>query len=179
MIDPRPAPIPSATVATIAPMAGISTAATGRRRLLALPGYVDGMPTSVSRRHTALLGSVLFLSAGVASACGGGEDGEAGAATAERTVEVDANEYAFFGDPGTIVAGDTIEFVVSNTGVLDHSMQVLTGEGRVLGQTDRILPGDSDTVVVTFADAGPYRLICDIDDHLSRGQSAGLTVVDG
>jgi len=139
--------------------------------------YVVDMSASVLLRHTALAGGVLLLSA-AASACGGGDDGDAGAATPARTVEIDANEYAFFGDPGTIVAGDTIEFVVSNTGVLDHSMQVLTGEGRVLGQTDRILAGDSETVEITFADAGPYRLICDIDDHLSRGQTAGLTVVE-
>jgi plastocyanin len=31
-------------------------------------------------------------------------------------------------------------------------------------------------VTVTFEEAGNYRLICDIDDHLSRGQSATVTV---
>jgi len=130
------------------------------------------------RASVALTSAALLLSAAL-SACGGSDDADAGPATPDRTVEVIATEYAFNGDPGTIVAGDTIEFVVSNTGVLDHSMQVLTGEGRVLGETVRIVPGASAPVVVTFADAGPYRLICDIDDHLSRGQSAGLTVVDG
>ncbi len=135
------------------------------------------MTASVTHRLVALAGGVLLLSAVTACGDDAGDDG-GGAATPARTIEIDANEYAFFGDPGTIVAGDTIEFVVSNTGVLDHSMQVLTGEGRVLGQTDRILAGDSDTVEITFADAGPYRLICDIDDHLSRGQTAGLTVVE-
>ena len=128
-------------------------------------------------RATAGLAGSLLLATTALVACGDGDE-SGGDAEPARTVEVIAAEYTFNGDPGTIAAGDTIEFVVSNTGVLDHSMQVLTGEGRVLGQTMRIVPGASDSVVITFEDAGPYRLICDIDDHLSRGQSAGLTVVD-
>jgi len=111
------------------------------------------------------------------SACGS-DGGSEGASSPEeaRTVEVTAKEYSFNGDPGTIAAGDTIEFVLTNAGQLDHSMEVLSAEGRSLGKTERIEPGATGLVTVTFDDAGQYRLICDIDDHLSRGQSANLTV---
>lgn len=93
-------------------------------------------------------------------------------------VDITAEEYSFNGDPGTITAGETITFVVSNTGFLDHEMQVLDGNGRKIDGTTRLSPGQVGEVTVTFEEAGPYRLICDIDDHLSRGQSAGLTVVE-
>lgn len=109
--------------------------------------------------------------------CGGDGPSDAGtAAEASRTIDVTATEYAFDGDPGTITAGDTIEFAVENLGQLDHMLEVLSPQGRSLGRTQRIPAGSTDRVTVTFEDAGAYRLICDIDDHQSRGQTAGLTV---
>jgi uncharacterized cupredoxin-like copper-binding protein len=138
--------------------------------------------SQVSRRLRRL--AVLAVGVGLVVSAGCGDDGGDGdgdggtAATVDRTVEVTATEYSFAGDPGNLVAGETIRFVVTNTGVVDHEMQVLDGSGRRISQTGRIAPGASDDVVVTFPTAGPYRLICDIDDHLSRGQSAGLTVAE-
>jgi plastocyanin len=115
-----------------------------------------------------------------ATSCGGSDDaGGAADSPDARTVEVTAKEYSFNGDPGTIAEGDTIEFDVSNTGVLQHSMEVLSSEGSSLGKTERIEPGASAAVTVTFDEAGQYRLICDVDDHLSRGQSANITVIEG
>jgi plastocyanin len=110
------------------------------------------------------------------SACGADGDSSNADSGDARSVEVTAKEYSFNGDPGTIAAGDTIEFVLSNDGQLDHSMEVLSSEGRSLGKIERISPGATGNVTVTFEDEGQYRLICDIDDHLSRGQSATLTV---
>jgi plastocyanin len=34
-------------------------------------------------------------------------------------------------------------------------------------------------VTVTFEEAGIYQVICDIDDHLSRGQQARFEVTEG
>jgi plastocyanin len=111
-----------------------------------------------------------------AAACGA--DGPADEASAEsiRTIEIAATEYKFNGDPGVISAGDTIEIAVENVGQLDHSLEVLSSSGSSLGATERLVPGASGSVTVTFDDAGVYRLICDIDDHLSRGQLATVTV---
>lgn len=109
----------------------------------------------------------------VLSGCGSDEAASNGAT---RTVEVTAKEYSFTGDPGALTEGDTIEFVLSNGGQLVHSMEVLSDEGRSLGKTERLDPGAVGSVTVTFADAGQYRLICDVDDHLSRGQVASLSV---
>jgi plastocyanin len=107
----------------------------------------------------------------------GNDASEAGAGgEPSRTIDITATEYEFNGDPGTIAAGDTIDFSVENAGQLDHSLEVLSSEGRSLGKTERIPAGSRDTVTVTFEAAGTYRLICDVDDHLSRGQSATITV---
>lgn len=106
-----------------------------------------------------------------------GSDSDAGEPEGEpRVVEVTATEYTFHGDPGALLAGDVIEFVVSNVGQLDHSMDVLSPSGRSLGATDRLGPGETGEVTVAFEEAGAYRLICDVDDHLSRGQVVGLDV---
>jgi plastocyanin len=93
-----------------------------------------------------------------------------------RSIEIIAAEYTFTGDPGEIAAGDTIEFVLENVGQIDHSLEVLSPAGSSLGATERIPAGGSGSVTVTFADAGVYRLICDVDDHLSRGQGGTVTV---
>ncbi len=108
-------------------------------------------------------------------ACGSDGGAETSSATA-RTIEITATEYAFNGDPGVISAGDTIEFAVDNIGEVDHSLEVLSSAGSSLGKTERIPPGSVGTVTVTFEDDGAYRLICDVDDHLSRGQTATITV---
>lgn len=126
-----------------------------------------------ARRRLVVLLSV--VAASVLLACGGEEESEAPSEPA-RTIEIRATEYAFNGDPGVISAGDTIEFVLDNVGQLDHSLEVLSAEGRSLGKTERIAAGATASVTVTFADDGVYRLICDVDDHLSRGQSATITV---
>ena len=54
----------------------------------------------------------------------------------------------------------------------------MTGANRRLGKTGRIAPGNSANVVVTFDEAGLYRVICDIDDHQTRGQTAEFTVFE-
>jgi plastocyanin len=108
-------------------------------------------------------------------ACGS-DDATDAASEPARTIEIRATEYAFNGDPGVISAGDTIEFLLDNVGQLDHSLEVLSSEGRSLGRTERIPAGATTSVTVTFPDEGVYRLICDVDDHLSRGQSATIAV---
>jgi plastocyanin len=109
-------------------------------------------------------------------ACGSDDTAAGESSSAARTIEITATEYAFNGDPGVIGAGDVIEFDVENVGEVDHSLEVLSSSGSSLGRTERIAPGASASVTVTFDDAGVYRLICDVDDHLSRGQTASISV---
>ncbi len=127
--------------------------------------------------RTATAVVVLVLAPTLLTSCGNdaASDSESGGEPS-RTIDITATEYAFNGDPGTIATGDTIEFSVENIGQLDHLLEVLSSEGRSLGRTQRIPAGSTDSLTVTFETAGAYRLICDVDDHLSRGQTATITV---
>jgi plastocyanin len=128
----------------------------------------------MSRRSRVALAALLLVPLALA-ACGSDEAADEPSADA-RTIEITATEYEFNGDPGVIEAGDTVEFAVENVGQIDHSLEVLSSSGSSLGRTERIIPGERDAVTVTFDEAGVYRLICDVDDHLSRGQTASITV---
>ena len=124
------------------------------------------------------LGLVTIAASGLLAGCG--SDDPPVATGPARTVEVTAVDYAFQAKEAiTIAAGETITFVVSNEGAVEHQMEVLTDANRRLGTTERIPPGSNDAVTVTFESAGLYRVICDIDDHRSLGQQAEFTVVDG
>jgi plastocyanin len=127
---------------------------------------------SAARR---LLLTLLLLLPAIA-ACGADSPAAETSAEPSRSIEIIAREYTFNGDPGVIAAGDTIEFVLQNAGQIDHSLEVLSEAGSSLGATERIPGGGSGSVTVTFDEAGVYRLICDVDDHLSRGQAGTITV---
>lgn len=115
----------------------------------------------------------LALLAGCGSDDAGTSDKEA------RSIPIATVEYAFVAKEGvTIEAGETIEFVVTNDGTINHEMEVLTDESRRLGKTEQIAPGTSTTLAVTFEETGVYTLICDIGDHRSRGQQAQFTVIE-
>jgi len=53
---------------------------------------------------------------------------------------------------------------------------VLSGSSSSLGRTERVPPGAQREVTVTFDEPRAYRLLCAVDDHLSRGQQAGFEV---
>lgn len=120
-----------------------------------------------------------LVAASLLGACGSaGDDGSATGGPARR-VELTAVEFAFTADEAiTISAGDTIEFDVRNGGNLEHQLEVLNAENRSLGSTERIPPGARRSVTVTFDQPGVYQVICDIDNHLSLGQSAQFEVLE-
>lgn len=75
-------------------------------------------------------------------------------------------------------AGDTVRFIVENAGVIPHEMQVLDSTAVLLGETGDVAAGAGTELIVTFPEAGIYQLICDIDDHLTRGQRVLFEVTD-
>lgn len=54
----------------------------------------------------------------------GGNDDDDSLAAADRTVDVLMTEFAFDVNPFEVTAGETIEFVVTNAGVVEHEFRV-------------------------------------------------------
>lgn len=119
----------------------------------------------------ALIGALAFPVA--LGACGS----EDAAREVSQTVEINAVEYAFEAPSAfTIEAGERVRFQLDNKGNLAHEMQILDDRGRLIDRVARLEPGASGAVEVDLDEAGIYQLICDIDDHLSRGQQARFQV---
>ncbi len=131
----------------------------------------------MSPRRVAVVRLAALASFGVTSfglaACGSADR----PAAISQTVDFTATEYEFGADPTTeIVSGTTVRVTLTNNGTLDHEMQLLDANGRLIDRIERVAPGGSGEVVVSFEEPGVYQLICDIDDHLSRGQRSSFTV---
>ncbi|NND75327.1 MAG: hypothetical protein HKN44_10010 [Ilumatobacter sp.] len=111
------------------------------------------------------------------TACGSADGADTDTPEVTRTIEIIATEYVFTGDPETTIAtGDTVRFVVRNEGGLVHELQLLDTDARLIDRTERLDPGEVGEITVTFDSPGVYQVICDVDDHLSRGQQASFSV---
>ena len=129
----------------------------------------------INVRHLSL-GTITFSLLALAG-CGGDSSDDTSEAVEARDVAITATEYQFLGeeDPKLLV-GETIRFVVTNEGELTHEMQVLDADGKLLSRSAEIPPGETGSVTVTFQSEGVFQAICDIDDHLSRGQRVQFAV---
>lgn len=104
--------------------------------------------------------------------------GCSGDADPDSSIVVSMSEYTFATDvPPVFREGETVHFVADNIGRLIHEIQVLDSDAILLGRTGRVMPGERDEVTVRFDRAGIYQLICDVDDHLSRGQRSLFQVL--
>ena len=110
----------------------------------------------------------------------------------DRTVDVTLSEFdfSFDGDSVLVVeAGETVQFVVTNAGVVEHEFRLTTaaeaakhvGTGHTghddgIGEGDGILllvaVGETGTIDVTFTESGEYDIVaCLIPGHYEAGMS--------
>ncbi|MEN8235127.1 MAG: plastocyanin/azurin family copper-binding protein [Actinomycetota bacterium] len=123
------------------------------------------------------------------------------AAGADRTIEVLMTEFAFDVDPVDVAAGETIEFVVTNTGVVPHEFRLSNGhrieEHLASGHDDHddsegepdddghheggdvvllLDAGDTSSVVVTFPEDTSIftEVACLLPGHYETGMFADV-----
>jgi uncharacterized cupredoxin-like copper-binding protein len=122
----------------------------------------------------------------ILSACGA----EPGTVDSPRRVEVDAAEMAFDPDSIDVTPGETVEFVISNSGALAHEFVVTNQEeidehleaGHEEGHDEgeeghdeaplevAVEPGETQTLVVTFDETDHMaRFACLIEGHFEAG----------
>jgi uncharacterized cupredoxin-like copper-binding protein len=143
------------------------------------------------------IGRVGIVAASVALALGGcGDSGPTSAPSpapsGARTIEIEAQDALRF-DPSelTVTAGETIYFIVSNTGGSDHEFILgdagvqtahaedgghgAHGSDETLASLD-LPPGATETATVTFEEPGTILFGCHIDGHYSAGMVGTITV---
>ncbi len=162
------------------------------------PSSIGGQPSGVS-----LTGGQSFLVAGAAlvgvlavvigitvlirigaDENRGGADAVASGPVTELTV--DATEFAF--DPATaqMPTGTELTVTMDNIGSVEYEWVLLNegirisdeaefSEDMVLARTDRVLGGESTTVVFTLDDAGTYQVVCMVAGHLAAGMQGLVT----
>ncbi|HSM02278.1 MAG TPA: plastocyanin/azurin family copper-binding protein [Acidimicrobiia bacterium] len=64
----------------------------------------------------------------VVPACG--DDGDAAPADGPKRIEIEMTEFAFDPDLASVVAGETVEFVVTNSGAVEHEFR-LTDQAEI------------------------------------------------
>ncbi len=101
--------------------------------------------------------------------------GEAPSSEAVATVDVSETEYALDPSDATVDESGVIEFVATNDGEIEHSLEV---EGPEEAATDTIAPGDSASVEADLP-PGEYKWYCPIGSHEQQGMVGTVTVAEG
>ena len=145
----------------------------------------------------------LFGSAGVAFAHGSAHDkhgvsGHPGdAKKASRTVKLELKEYSFSAADLSVKAGETVKFVVTNTGRLKHELTIGTaaeqeahrkemeamsdmkhdeGTHAMPANSIHVGPGQTRELVWTFTTAGKLEFACNYPGHADLGMEGKISV---
>ncbi len=147
-------------------------------------------------RRTVLAAAALSL---VLAACGGAiataensDHVEAGGVTTERVVEVSMTEFAFSPGPIEVFEGETVTFVVTNDGVVDHEFRLANDEIVEEHEHDSdhddlddmdmmsvllLAPGETGELVLTFDhDATFTEVTCLLPGHREAGMVTSLQI---
>jgi uncharacterized cupredoxin-like copper-binding protein len=89
------------------------------------------------------------------------------------TVTVQEMEYKFVLSQTTIPCG-TVTFSMSNTGQLEHNLNV-QGVPNGAGVGAFLQPGQSSSMTLTLA-PGNYSIVCDVPEHIALGMTGSITV---
>jgi plastocyanin len=73
------------------------------------------------------------------------------------------------------VAGSPVTLAVTNAGPTIHDLTIRDSAGQVLGETEDLKSGASETITVDLP-VGAYTIFCSLPGHESLGLKGTLTV---
>ena len=138
------------------------------------------------RTRVAVVVAASAFAASTFGACGGGGGETAATPPPEETtaaepagdpvdtVDVSETEYELDPSDPTISKPGVVEFVVTNDGEIDHSLEVEGPTGEV--ETPVIAPGDSATLEADLSEPGEFTWYCPIGTHAEQGMEGTITV---
>jgi uncharacterized cupredoxin-like copper-binding protein len=97
-------------------------------------------------------------------------------AAASATAATPITERDFkFDTPDVTVAGSPVSLAVTNAGPTIHDLTIRDASGTVLGETEDLKTGASQTITVDLP-VGAYTIFCSLPGHESLGLKGTLTV---
>jgi plastocyanin len=94
---------------------------------------------------------------------------------AEAGTAIPITERDFKFDTPDVAVSGVVSLAVTNAGPTVHDLTIRDTSGTVLGETEDLKPGASETLTVDLS-AGKYVIFCSLPGHESLGLKGTLTV---
>ncbi|HEV7810525.1 MAG TPA: cupredoxin domain-containing protein [Candidatus Limnocylindrales bacterium] len=98
----------------------------------------------------------------------------AGESTTTNATSITERDFKF-DTPDVTVARSAVSLAVTNAGPTIHDLTIRDASGKVLGETEDLKAGASETLTLTLP-AGKYVIFCSLPGHESLGLKGTLTV---
>jgi plastocyanin len=114
-------------------------------------------------------------SSGPTSAPSAAQASDAGTpAAAANAIAITERDFKF-DTPEVTATGTQVSLAVTNAGPTVHDLTVRDAAGRILGETEDLKAGASETLTIQLP-AGSYTIFCSLPGHESLGLKGTLTV---
>ncbi len=123
--------------------------------------------------------AALAICAAFLTACGGNDSAgsqasaKSGSSSGGQAITATEADFSITLDKDKLTAG-TYDIKVVNKGHATHDL-VVAKDGKDIGQSDTVAPGNSTTLTVTLA-SGNYVLFCNIGNHRAMGMETTVSV---
>jgi plastocyanin len=95
-------------------------------------------------------------------------------APAANAIAITERDFKF-DTPEVTATGTQVSLAVTNAGPTVHDLTVRDAAGRILGETEDLKAGASETLTIQLP-AGSYTIFCSLPGHESLGLKGTLTV---
>lgn len=149
----------------------IQTLAAGALLVLAVAACGSGNATSVPASSSGASTTATSSAPGASADADGSSP--AGSAAATDATPITVRDFKF--DTPDVTVDGVVALAVTNAGPTIHDLTIRDAAGKVLGETEDLKAGASETLTVDIP-AGSYTIFCSLPGHESLGIKGTLTV---